>query len=52
MIAGRSITRAEAKEHNKKYRVRFPMILDAAHSLRELTGATHTPKGQVRWKQF
>lgn len=47
VIADRSITRTEAKEHDKKYRVRFPMILDAAHSLRELTGATHTPQAFV-----
>lgn len=47
VIADRSITRTAAKEHQKKYRVRFPMILDAAHSLRELTGATHTPQGFV-----
>lgn len=46
VISDRSVTRAEAQEHHKKYRVKFPMIFDSG-ALRGLTRATHTPQAFV-----
>lgn len=44
VIADRSVTRQQAQEHDAKFQVAFPMILDSANALRELTGATRTPE--------
>lgn len=47
VITDRTITRQQAKEHAEKYQLKFPMILDSAHALRDLTRATHTPEAFV-----
>ena len=47
IITDRTITRQQAKEHAEKFQLKFGMILDSAHALRDLTGATHTPEAFV-----
>lgn len=47
VLADRSVTRQQAVEHYSKYHIGFPMILDSANALRDLTGATHTPEAFV-----
>ena len=47
VISDRTVTRQQALEHHTKFRIKFPMILDAGKSLRELTGASHTPEAFV-----
>ncbi|MEI8022305.1 MAG: redoxin domain-containing protein, partial [Schlesneria sp.] len=47
VISDRTVSRQEALEHHTKFRLKFPIILDAGNSLRELTGATHTPEAFV-----
>jgi mono/diheme cytochrome c family protein/peroxiredoxin len=47
VISDRSVTRQQAQEHSAKFHIKFPMILDSVGTLRELTGATHTPEAFV-----
>ena len=47
VISDRTVTRDAARKHCDEYRIRFPMLLDSASALCELTGATHTPQAFV-----
>lgn len=47
VISDRSVTRAQAQEHSEKFGIKFPMVFDGSGTLRELTGATHTPQAFV-----
>lgn len=40
VISDRTVTRDAARKHCDEYRIRFPMLLDSAGALCELTGAT------------
>lgn len=47
VISDRTVTREAASKHRDEYQIRFPMLLDSAGALQELTGATHTPEAFV-----
>ncbi len=47
VIADRSVTRAQAQKHHKEFHLKFPVLLDSAGALLELTAATHTPEAFV-----
>ena len=47
VISDRTVTRDAARKHRDEYKIKFPMLIDSAGALRELTGATHTPEAFV-----
>lgn len=47
VICDRSVTRQQALEHYKAFRLKFPVLIDTAEDLQSLTGATHTPQAFV-----
>ncbi len=47
VVSDLSVTRAEAVEHRKTYRVRFPVLFDGSGELRLSLAPTHTPQAFV-----
>ena len=47
MISDPSVTRAEALEHRREYKVQFPVLFDGSGELRLALAPTHTPQAIV-----
>lgn len=47
VISSRSVSRAEAVEHRREFRIGFPVLFDASQSLARSLEPTHTPEAFV-----